>query len=367
MKRKLMAIVLILVVLQYSCGFVFAQNDINTNETANQTLSEMQQEVTEQLNEANTKLEYVQEELSATLLRIQELEDKVLAQKREMEDLEGKINNLQTSIDSEGIKLQIAEQEYNEKSELLKRRLVAMYESGETTYLDILLSSRNIIEFISGYYLITELVEYDNSLIERVEQQKEEIEITKTKLEKEQAQIKIMKAQKEQTTLVWQNTKTLQESYIKQLNEDEKKLQEEITKYKEEQYRIEYLIYQMANNNNDLNIQYTGGAMLWPVAIPGTAITSSYGVREHPIQGVVKQHTGIDIGNADFGSPIIAVEDGVVTYAGWLGGYGNCVIINHGNGITTLYGHGKKIITSLHKEVKKGELIMEVGSTGMLS
>ena len=104
--------------------------------------------------------------------------------------------------------------------------------------------------------------------------------------------------------------------------------------------------------------------MAWPVAKSGTYITSDYGMREHPIQGVIKKHTGIDIGNAGFGAPVIAAADGVVTMAVYDRGYGNCVIINHGNGISTLYGHGQAILTEVGKEVKKGDLIMEVGSTG---
>ena len=112
------------------------------------------------------------------------------------------------------------------------------------------------------------------------------------------------------------------------------------------------------------NIQYTGGEMLWPVAASGTVITSQFGIREHPIQGVVKQHTGLDIGGADTGTPVVAAADGVVSYAGWLGGYGNCVMINHGNGVVTLYGHGSKVVASVGQEVKQGDTILEVGSTG---
>ena len=105
--------------------------------------------------------------------------------------------------------------------------------------------------------------------------------------------------------------------------------------------------------------------MAWPVAKSGTYITSAYGTREHPVHGVTKFHTGIDIGNAGFGAPIIAAADGVVSMASYYGGYGNCVMINHGNGISTLYGHGQKILTSVGSTVKKGDLIMEVGSTGV--
>ena len=157
--------------------------------------------------------------------------------------------------------------------------------------------------------------------------------------------------------------KTLQQSYIKQLSEGEKVLQEQITAFKKEQAEIEAQIL-LATNNIDADIQYTGGEMLWPVAISGTAITSGYGVREHPIQGIVKEHTGIDIGNTPLGAPVVATADGIVTYAGWLGGYGNCVMINHGDGVVTLYGHGNKILTSVNTEVKQGDVIMEVGSTG---
>lgn len=365
MKRKLISIFLVVVLLQYFYSFVFAEN-ITNEEAVNEqkNLNEMNQEVTEQINQANTKLEYVQSELSNTMLQVQELEDKILGYQKEMTGLSDKLDALQNSIDETKQKLTVAEEEYNQKEELLRERLVAMYEDGETQYLDILLSSRNIVEFISGYYLINEFVEYDNTLMQEVAERRDDIEITKTKLEKEETEIKLIKAKREQTTVVLQNTITLQESYAKKLSKQEQELKNKITEYKQEQARIEALIQQATNSSNNLDIQYTGGEMLWPVAISGTVITSTYGVREHPIQGVIKEHSGLDIGNATYGSPVVAAADGVVTYAGWLGGYGNCVMINHGNGLVTLYGHGQKIITELHKEVKKGDLIMEVGSTG---
>ena len=365
MKRKLISIFLVVVLLQYFYSFVFAEN-ITNEEAVNEqkNLNEMNQEVTEQINQANTKLEYVQSELSNKMLQVQELEDKILGYQKEMTGLSDKLDALQNSIDETKQKLTVAEEEYNQKEELLRERLVAMYEDGETQYLDILLSSRNIVEFISGYYLINEFVEYDNTLMQEVAERRDDIEITKTKLEKEETEIKLMKAKREQTTVVLQNTITLQESYAKKLSKQEQELKNKITEYKQEQARIEALIQQATNSSNNLDIQYTGGEMLWPVAISGTVITSTYGVREHPIQGVIKEHSGLDIGNATYGSPVVAAADGVVTYAGWLGGYGNCVMLNHGNGLVTLYGHGQKIITELHKKVKKGDLIMEVGSTG---
>lgn len=369
MKKKIVSLILIILILQYFCIFVFA-NDSITNEITNSTrnsiadeLEKQKEDVENKLEEANTELEYVQDELSDTMLKVQETEDKILKYQKEVDELGEKMETLQKSIDESTAKLEIASQNYEEKSDLLAKRLVAMYEAGDTQYLDVLLKSKSITEFISRYYIIQEVAEYDSILINEVEQEKNNIETTKQKLENEQAEIKIIKAKNEQTTIVLSNMQTLQKSYISELSEDEKKLQEQITEYKNDQAEIERQIL-LATNVIDPDIQYTGGEMLWPVAISGTVITSDYGVREHPIQGIVKEHTGIDIGNTPTGTPVVAAADGVVTYAGWLGGYGNCVMINHGEGVVTLYGHGNKILTSVNKEVKQGETIMEVGSTG---
>lgn len=367
MKKKIVFIILIILVLQYFSNFVFAENSI-TNETINEiteteNLENQKQEVEDKIKDTNIKLEYVQEELSATMLRVQEIEDKVISYEEDIEELGKKMQELQTSIDEATKKLEIASQDYEKKKNILINRLVAMYESGDTVYLDVLLNSKNITDFISRYYVIEEITEYDNELLKYVEEQKNNIEATKQKLENEQSEIKIVKARSEQTSIVLNNMKTLQQSYVKKLSEGEKTLQEQITAFKKEQAEIEAKIL-AATNGIDGEIQYTGGEMLWPVAISGTAITSNFGIREHPIQGVIKQHTGIDIGNAPLGTPVIAAADGVVSYSGWLGGYGNCVMINHGDGVVTLYGHGNKILTSVGTEVKQGDTIMEVGSTG---
>ena len=369
MKKKIITIVLIIFVIQYFCTFVFAENSVSnqiTNEITNdipEELNEQKQEVEDKIKDTNIKLEYVQDELSATMLNVQEIEDKVLKYEEDIQELGEKMTTLQTSIDEAQKKLIIAAQNYEEKKNILINRLVAMYEAGDTVYLDVLLNSKDITDFISRYYVIEEITEYDTFLLNQVKEEKENIETTKQKLENEQDEIKIVKAKSEQTSIVLNNMKTLQQSYVKKLSAGEKILQEQITAYKKEQAEIETKI-QSIINGIDGEIQYTGGDMLWPVAISGTVITSEFGIREHPIQGVVKQHTGLDIGGAPLGTPVIAAADGVVSYSGWLGGYGNCVMINHGDGVVTLYGHGNKVLTSVGANVKAGDVIMEVGSTG---
>lgn len=323
MKRKIISIFLIIVLLQSFCGFVFAENitneEQNIEENSEQSLEDRHEEVKDKINQTNTKLEYVQSELSNTLLRVQQYEDKVLEYQSQMTELGSKLDTLQASIDDSKEKLSIVQEEYDKKEEAFRQRLVIMYEAGETAYLDVLLSSSNIVEFISRYFLITQIVEYDNNLIEEVEEKKKELELTAAKLEKEETELKIIKSKREQTTIVLQNAIILQQTEVAKLNEQEKKLQEEISTYKIEQAKIESAIWEATNSYGDVNIQYTGGEMLWPVAIAGTYITSEFGSREHPIQGVVKQHSGIDIGNAGYGAPVVASADGVVTYSGWLG------------------------------------------------
>lgn len=105
------------------------------------------------------------------------------------------------------------------------------------------------------------------------------------------------------------------------------------------------------------------GSFVWPV--PGhNYVTSRFGLRVHPITGVQKSHTGIDI-SADTGTPIVAADSGKVTKAAVYGGYGNCVILDHGNGYVTLYGHLSRIAVSEGESVSQGQTIGSVGSTGL--
>lgn len=353
--RKILIIISILI-LCTTLSTVSIATDISD-------LDKQKKEVSEELNKKNKQLEYVNEELTTALLEIQKLDDEILQYETDLNKYETQLSKLQTSIDEAIEKIDLVQEDYQTREEILRERLVEMYKAGDVTYLEVLLSSKSLTEFISSYFLMRQLVEYDNKLIEQVEREKNDLEYTKAKLEKEQKEVKTIKAKKEQTTIILNNKKTLQKAHVNKLSEEEKKLQKEIIEYKKEVYRIQSLISQVSGEPN-LQIQYTGGDMIWPVAKEGTAITSYYEQREHPITGIIHYHSGIDIGNAYFGTPVVAALDGYVSYAGWLGGYGNCVIINHGNGVSTLYGHGQAILTTLHKEVKQGELIMEVGSTG---
>lgn len=340
-------------------------NNINTEEI--DRLNEQKNELDNKIEDANSKLEYVQGKLSVALLEIQKLSDKIKTHEDENTKLQKQLNDYETSITETTSLLETVTAEYNQKDQLLKERLVTAYELGELSYLDVLLSSSSLSEMLSRYYIMQEMAEYDNQLIEKVAQQKNTIEISKRKLENETAQVRILKSKAEQNEIVLRNTKTLHQEYVDRLSEEEKEINDEIEDYKIEYAKVQYQLQEISQDIGEFEIQYTGGKMIWPVAISGTTITSYYGSRWYPLAetttGITDFHLGLDIA-APAGSPEVAALDGVVTYAGWLGSYGNCVMIYHGDGITTVYGHGRKILTERGKEVKQGEIIMEVGSTG---
>lgn len=355
MKSKIISILTIISLL--SC-FFFIHN------VKADTLQEQKEQNQAKQEEAEKELQYVKEELSEAIVKIQKLDDTIRDSEKQIAEMKVKLVELENKVNQTTQDLERVQKNYEENKELMEERLVVMYECGDVSYLDLLLHSSSLVEFLSNYYMIEEIIRSDSEILESIEKEKNEIEDKKLQLEEEKAQLKLLKVKQEQTKIIMQNNKTVQQNEIDKLTDSEKELQQKIQEYKDEEARIENLI-QLAAENYIYDGEFTGGVMAWPVAKSGTYITSNYGTREHPVQGITKFHTGIDIGNAGFGAPIIAAADGVVSMASYYGGYGNCVMINHGNGISTLYGHGQKILTTVGSTVKKGDLIMEVGSTGV--
>ena len=365
--RKILCIVLAFVVCSFSIiPFVYAEdneaNTSNTNSTNNQTdLHTQQEELQNQINEATGQLEDVQDELSENLQQVQKLDERIANSQSELDELNTKIAELQTSIDEVGERLKEAEDRYNRQQEILETRLVAMYEAGETNYLDVILSSRSISDFLSNYFLITELAGYETDLLDDMEKQKEKIDKEKKDLDDTQQELATIKANQTKTAKVLENTKSVRENFISKLSDEEKNIQTQIDEYNRQFEEINNEILALALEG--LDTQYIGGVFAWPV--PGyTRITSKYGMRTHPITGVYKLHTGVDIG-APMGASFVAANDGIVVKAGYNGAYGNMVIIDHGGGIQTLYAHGSEIMVKVGDVVKKGEtVVLKVGSTG---
>ncbi len=366
--RKILCIVLFFAIFSFNLSFVVLAEENNTSNTANNTtntktddLQNEQKELQEQISEASEQLEDVQNELSENLQQVQKLDEKIQTSQSEIDELNIKIAKLQNSIDEVETKLQNATEKYERQQKILDERLVAMYETSDTQYLDVILSSKNVSEFLSNYFLITELATYDTELLENMKTQKDEIELEKKKLDNSKEQLATIKGNQTKTARIIENTKIVRENFISKLSDQEKGIQSKIDEYNTRFAAINSEILTTALSG--LDSKYIGGELAWPV--PGyTRITSKYGMRTHPITGVYKLHTGVDI-SAPMGANFVAANDGIVVKAQYNSAYGNMVVIDHGGGVSTLYAHGSEIPVQVGQTVKRGEtIVLKVGSTG---
>ena len=354
--RKSLCIVLILLIC-FVTTFTYAEEE-NENNTVD--LQQQRSDLQNQLNEANGQLNDVQSNLSENLQQIEKLDNKIEASEEKLAEQESKITELKDSISKIEEELNTTTEKYEKQKKLFQQRLVATYEAGETQYLDILLKSKSLSDFLSSYYIITELAEIDNDLIEELESKKKTIDLSKQKLENEKDELATRIENQTKISRTLQNTKKMRESFIEKLSDEEKDLQAKIDEINKQYAEVNNQILALAEQG--IETAYIGGELEWPV--PGyTRITSKYAMRVHPITGQYKLHTGVDIG-APEGANFIAANDGVVVKAEHNAAYGNMVIIDHGGGISTLYAHGSEILVELGQTVKRGDAVLKVGSTG---
>ncbi|WP_028559434.1 murein hydrolase activator EnvC family protein [Paenibacillus pinihumi] len=265
-----------------------------------------------------------------------------------------------------GESLQEAEKRIEARDKLLKSRVRLLYTSGSVSYLDVLLSSTSFIDFLDRFDSIQSILSQDKTILEEHKKDKVLIEVKKAEVETKLAEVKDLYGRLE--------------VYYAQLVDKEKEKEKMILSYSEQMEELEdisaeqeELIMKLAKKAADLEKQRnrvkshykSGGKLLRPIG-DGYRISSGFGPRTHPITGKKgKMHTGVDFA-APQGTAIYAAESGVVLVAQATSGYGNTVIIDHGNGMWTLYGHIRNggIKVDAGQTVKRGQKIAEVGSTG---
>lgn len=362
--RKTLCMVFILLIC-FVTTFTYAENEENTNNVEENTttstdLQTQRELLKQQLEQATVDLDTIQTDLSENLQQIQKLDEKISTAEEELAGQESKIEELRKSISKVEEELDTVTEKYNKQKDLFEQRIVAVYEAGEIQYLDVLLKSTSLTDFISTYYQISEVAQSDEELLDDIEQKKKTIDLSKRKLENEKNSLADILETQTRLTRTLQNTKIIRESFITRLSEEEQEKQKEIDDYNAQYEEINRQI--IASVMEGIDSEYIGGELAWPV--PGyTRITSEYKMRVHPITGVYKLHTGVDI-SAPMGVNFIAANDGVVIRAEMNGAYGNMVVVDHGGGISTLYAHGSEILVQVGQTVKRGDAVLKVGSTG---
>lgn len=338
------------------CAISFVSYAADLNELQNQ-----KSDIQSQLDESNNQLSDINNELTDNLQQIQKLDESIQNTQENLDKLNNEIKIKEQEIAEKQEELDKVTKKYDTQKELLDARLVAMYETENTNYLDVVLGSSSISDFISTYYLISELTSYDMDLLELVENQRKQIEQKNLELNTEKSKLEQEKITQQKTQIALSNTKVLRQNYIDKLSQEEQNLQAKIDEYNNQINAIENEIKKLALTIS-FGEDYKGGTMQWPINGHYT-ITSNYGMRVHPITGVYKLHTGVDI-SASTGDDFTAMADGIVVKAEYNAAYGNMVIIDHGGGVQTLYAHGSQIIAQVGQEVKAGDVVLKVGSTG---
>jgi len=350
--RKYIVTALMVVILSSLCICVYAEDITNLQEQSN--------EIVDVLNDTNNKLQAVHEELSENMKQLQELDNQVEQAQEELNQIDVQVEELNLQISENEEKLADVQKEYDNIQTTLNTRLIRMYETPKLEFLQVLLESKSVADFLGAYYAMKELAEYDKELLDTVRKQKQEIETTKQLLSEKKTQIIQNKQSQQKKTQILANSKVMREYYISKLSLEEQELQAQIDEYNLQVATIEAEIKLLALNS--ISEDYIGGAMIWPIP-DYTQITSEYGMRVHPITGTFKLHTGMDV-SAPIGASFVAAANGIVSKATYNTAYGNMVIIDHGGGVQTLYAHGSEIIAQIGQTVKAGDEILKVGSTG---
>ena len=222
------------------------------------------------------------------------------------------VNKLKKEVDELTEKLKEAEEHYDEQYDLLGKRLAAQAKRGNASYLDVLLKSKSLTDFISKYHILEQIAKHDTQLLNDIKEEQETIMNAKKEIEKKKEDVEIKQKQLKNEELALINRKTTKNKYMSQLSAEEQKLQNEISQFNKQLKEVDNQILQEAINNNGGN-KYTGGQLEWPVPA-SHRITSGFGYRGSAATGGVgtSNHNGYDIG-APHNSNIIAAEAGVVT------------------------------------------------------
>lgn len=306
-------------------------------------------------------------ELNQLDRRLQELQAELEQVNREIAATEEEIARAKEALAE-------AEAALAEKETLFKRRLRNIYERGYVSYLDVLLGASSFSDFLTRFNNLKIIADNDQRLVDEVRAERDRVEAMKEELEQEKSRLDGMRRQ------ILNNEAELERT-VASRNQVKEELQEEITrseeairkmKLEEEKLKkeIQALIRRSASNRGAGSGGGGGGAVVrgsgrfcWPAACSFYVPTgrAAYGRRVHPIDQYRHFHTGIDISTT---GPIFAADSGEVIWAQWKGSYGNCIIIDHGNGFTTLYAHLSAIYVGLGQSVSRGQCIGIAGSTG---
>ncbi|HIK17435.1 MAG TPA: peptidoglycan DD-metalloendopeptidase family protein [Leptolyngbyaceae cyanobacterium M33_DOE_097] len=308
-------------------------------------LQQQQQNLQKHENTAQQKLQGLRQNIKVTDSQIKASEAKLAAAEKQLQAIERSLLS--------------TEQKFRQQQIATVARLRFLQRQQVDRGWAVLLQSENINEFLTRRYQLKQLYVADRKMLTTLRQQADKVDQQRDQQATKKNEVALLAQQLYAQKAQFERQANSQQSMIARLQSDRRALSAAEAQLEQDSRNIGALIQKKLAMRKALI--RGSGRMVFPA---NGAITSSFGWRVHPILGYQRFHAGIDFG-ADSGSPIYAADSGSVIFAGWYGGYGNTVIIDHGSGITTLYGHASKLYVTEGQNVQRGQTVAAVGSTGL--
>ena len=341
LKISALAMIFILAFSSFSMSYSFAEKE--KEEEDKQAKKEKQ-------------LEKVKKEKADVYEELNQIAEDIRNQEAAIEQVKASIDKKNDQIHKTEKSLKLMKKKINKQKDGLNNRLRTMYKNGVVGYLDIVLNSSDVTELITNVDMVQKIYQADQETLDTLVEERMQIEAQEAVLKQEKTEL----AEKQEDLAAKQA----------QLNETNEKLKKKYETLKKEQEKLETEIQEIIQAKQvaaeggyvALPGKYKGGKWVCPVW--SHYYVNRYG--EYLAPRSYERHPGIDM-SAPTGTDIHAAADGVVIKAGWYGGYGNAVVLSHGSGLTSLYGHNSSVKVKVGQSVKKGDVIAAMGSTGFSS
>ena len=350
------------------------------SELTNSVIKEKEQEIDKakqekkQLQSSLTDVKKLKEQLEKSkqdlAAYVQELDADLTAIQEKINELNDLITEKEKEIEDKTAELEEAQRVQQEQYAAMKTRIKFMYERGDTIYMELLFSSSSFGDMLNKADYIQMLSGYDRKLLDEYVAHANYVSLCKESLEEEKGVLDEAKAAVEKEEASLNELIDAKENEMYKMSSDIQSKEQAIREYEadiaEQNETIKALEAIVAEERKKLAAEqgrrYDGGVFAWP-APSYTRISDDYGNRTHPILGTQQFHNGIDMA-APGGSAILAAYDGKVVAAAYSGSMGNYIMIDHGDSLYTIYMHASALYVSKGQEVKRGDKIAAVGSTG---